>query len=887
MFELIPHDAPVGPGPALLALPAADSSLRSLIPEHLLERHRCLPLQVTDNVLVVALPQPYDKLAVDDIELITGLDVEAVTLPGFEACLCDVTARVSGPLALVEVVQTFVNHFTGTMEGVYTFPFSRAATLHSFSVAVGTGEPRKAKLLAVEEGDDRPPLVVSAERGVLRAELGPLPAAESVRVTFSWFERLDASLCETVLRLPAIPGMHAAIELETAGRPLSRLACSVPVERREASPGLWQLNAVTDHGCVLRFGFQGSQLAASLLVRDEHFLLTLTPPLQLARPAQPRDVTLVLDRSERMAGERWDLARRAVSRLLGALEPGDRLRVWLYNREVTAFKEGEALRPEDAAELERYLGDLTPWGPDTGLQRAVNLAWAAGDDGRQPFLVFIGSPGERCMAWTPPERRFLGIGHTAADQAFLAPFGPCAALNDQASLTLLVRELATPMLTDVRLVDRGLNYMTEGLEPSPMPDLSAARPLCITGWKLGHGPVEVRGTLPGGETWSQLVHPVASGNEAVRLAWAEERLRALEGSRGTSGELVRLSRHYGLPSSLTRFMLAGGGPPGSSADDRTYHVDDPPIVRVVNLIISQAINDRATHIHYEKVVRYRVDGVVHDVMNPPEFVRAPIVERLKALAGIEAVPGQGKCLVTHDGRGFELTVSVVPTSSGEKLTVRLAQSPPVAPPLPDPIQQLLGLEGLVLVSEDLLPACIEYHRGSERHVVVYGKGLEMGEGPTYLEGRTRLDLDTDVLISAGFCDEMLDVPRAVGGTASTDMMLTLMRLQGHKEVCARLRGIATERRLRKSCGCERGCERCRETGFFGEIALHEVLWVTDELRVALAGPLGALIAAARKAQLTTFVEQARQAAERGETTFAEVVRVFGADAHRGPEGGWR
>jgi len=878
MIELIPQDLPAAPGSALVPLPAATSSLRNLIPEHLLVRHRCLPLQVTDNQLVVALPEPHDRVAIDDLGLVTGLDVQPVTVRGFEPVTCDVLAKVSGPVALVEVTQQFVNYFQDVMEGVYSFPFPFGATLHTFEVEAG-GSVRRATLRAADEGDELPPLVVERSHDRLHAELGLLPAAEAVRVRLRYFERLETSLCETVLRLPALPAMHATVELETGGRPLSRLACSEPVERSQPDQDRCQLRLVTDQGCVLRFGFQGPELSASLLVRDEHFLLTVTPPLQLARPAQPRDVAVVIDRSARMEGERWSQALTALGRLLAALEPGDRVRAFVFNDSVCGFRDGQPVKPDDVAELERFLRGLRPSGPDSALQRAVELAWAPAEErGRQSYLVLIGSPGDRCLDWSRPERRFLGLGHTGADLPYLAPFGPCAALDDPLAVNRLVRELGAPVLTDVQLVDRGLNFMTEGLEPSPLPDLSSSRPLFVSGWKLGQGALEVRGTLPTGERWSQLVTPVTSHNEAVRLAWAVERLRTLEGRRGTDGEVVKLSRQYGLPSRLTRFMLAGGSP-GAFPGEESVTADDPRIVRVVNLIISQAIKDRATHVHYEQIVRYRVDGVLREVMTPPEWVRAAIVERIKKMCGIEGT-GAGSFSLTHDGRPYDVHASVVPTATGEKVTLQIATSPPAAPALPEPIQQLLGLEGLLLVSRNLLPAVIAHHTAEDRHLVVYGSDLQMGEGPTYLTGRTRLALDADVLVADAFCDEMLDVPRAVAGIPSPDLELTLVRLQSHKDIFTRLRGLAAERRLRKSCGCEKGCERCQETGFFGEIRLFEVLWMTDELRAALSGPTSYLLAAARKARLTTFVEQARQAAERGETTFAEVVRVFGADAHR-------
>ncbi|NDD27277.1 MAG: type IV-A pilus assembly ATPase PilB [Proteobacteria bacterium] len=109
-------------------------------------------------------------------------------------------------------------------------------------------------------------------------------------------------------------------------------------------------------------------------------------------------------------------------------------------------------------------------------------------------------------------------------------------------------------------------------------------------------------------------------------------------------------------------------------------VDEAPIVRVVNLIISQAINDKASDIHIEPDakavrVRYRVDGVLHEVMSPPKHIQAPMVSRIKIMANMDIaerrVPQDGKIHLRHDNREFDLRVSTVPTVHGEKVVMRI------------------------------------------------------------------------------------------------------------------------------------------------------------------------------------------------------------------------
>lgn len=109
-------------------------------------------------------------------------------------------------------------------------------------------------------------------------------------------------------------------------------------------------------------------------------------------------------------------------------------------------------------------------------------------------------------------------------------------------------------------------------------------------------------------------------------------------------------------------------------------IDEAPIVRVVNLIISQAINDRASDIHIEPElksvrVRYRVDGVLHDVMSPPKHIQAPMVSRIKIMANMDIaerrIPQDGKIHLRHDQREYDLRVSTLPTIHGEKVVMRI------------------------------------------------------------------------------------------------------------------------------------------------------------------------------------------------------------------------
>lgn len=117
-----------------------------------------------------------------------------------------------------------------------------------------------------------------------------------------------------------------------------------------------------------------------------------------------------------------------------------------------------------------------------------------------------------------------------------------------------------------------------------------------------------------------------------------------------------------------------------SLDQLRELVDEAPIVRVVNLIISQAINDKSSDIHIEPDVksvrvRYRVDGVLHEVMQPPKHIQAPMVSRIKIMSNLDIaerrIPQDGKIHLKHDGKEYDLRVSTIPCVHGEKVVMRI------------------------------------------------------------------------------------------------------------------------------------------------------------------------------------------------------------------------
>ena len=108
--------------------------------------------------------------------------------------------------------------------------------------------------------------------------------------------------------------------------------------------------------------------------------------------------------------------------------------------------------------------------------------------------------------------------------------------------------------------------------------------------------------------------------------------------------------------------------------------EDAPVVKLVNMIIIQAVTEKASDIHIEpdeKVlrVRYRVDGILHEVPKPPKDLEAAIISRVKVLASMDIAerrkPQDGRIMMKMQGKDIDMRVSCFPTVYGENIVIRL------------------------------------------------------------------------------------------------------------------------------------------------------------------------------------------------------------------------
>ncbi|RPH96368.1 pilus assembly protein PilB [candidate division KSB1 bacterium] len=113
---------------------------------------------------------------------------------------------------------------------------------------------------------------------------------------------------------------------------------------------------------------------------------------------------------------------------------------------------------------------------------------------------------------------------------------------------------------------------------------------------------------------------------------------------------------------------------------RTVGIEDAPVVKLVNLMIGDAIKERATDIHIEifddaMVIRFRIDGVLAEVMRPPKASHPGIISRVKILSKLniaeKRLPQDGRFTIRTSDKEIDVRVSVLPTIAGEKIVLRL------------------------------------------------------------------------------------------------------------------------------------------------------------------------------------------------------------------------
>lgn len=785
-----------------------DEELLELIPAALMMRYQSVPLALRGNVLVIGMVNPEDVIAVDDLALVTGLDIETVAIgeADFAAvaayfdlemkpaqppdCVLVMTglqvrAQIVGPIANVSVRQTFHNPLEEMLEAVYIFPVSPRAAVHQFRIQVGDrviegevqekSQARQTYKAGLRRGH-RAALVEQQRDNVFTATLGNIPPGETLSLELCYAERLEMDECDTTFRFPLVvapryipgsppetsppllpPGLRQpgalSLELEIAhggvglaGLTSTQHAVSAQLDSNRTLVKLAREDEALNRDFALRYRL-GQDASNLLMTYKDTFLLCLTPPVAVEPEVRPRDVVMILDRSGSMSGLKMQSARQAAKNFLKNLGPEDRFALMAFDHELAPYKSG-FLQP--ATEVEAACQWLDTIEANGGteilgcIQWLVDLARSTGAE-RQVSAVLItdGQVGNEAEIYrylrreNPPLRLYtLGVD-TAVNEAFLRQMarigrGTCelVAPGDpiQQALDRLAREVGYPLLCDIEVQNDGLKVTD--LVPYPIPDLYACRPLIVLGRCSGEGELIVRGRR-GGQEFSTRLRGQACFNEALPLLWAREKIQNLQDGLALDDEvavtevqreITELALHYKLVSDYTSFVLVDREQLVNSLDQRATVIqpleaparwgsdisaqdfgpmdfeeveydrlkemaDEAPIIRVINLILTQAITDAVEVIHIGREgksirVEFETEGVRNEVMSPPLHLLPAMIARLKCMGGLDPDihdrEQSGELNLTQNNTDYlvGITIYLLPDGSeGARITIKAKLEP--------------------------------------------------------------------------------------------------------------------------------------------------------------------------------------------------------------------
>ncbi len=555
---------------------------------------------------------------------------------GVEKVRSEVRVRLEGRVAQVEVSEWFRNGGGGVAEGHYLYPLPGEAVFQGFSLFQGDAELRgeimdAAQARAIYEEIVRrradPALIELVGHGVLRARVFPIEPGQERKVTLRYTQVLaragNALQLQYAGAVRGVEGRSGPVlrDPPESGAPIrpTRTLFEVVADdgeayldpfspthaldvRREGARLVARVDGEVAGRLAIFFPLAGEAVGLSLAAHrpvgeDGYFMLTLSPGRNVGR-AQPRDVTVVMDVSGSMSGEKIEQAKAALGGLLGTLSAEDRFRLVAFSNQVRPQAEGWTAARGAGLQAARAWVDALVADGGTNIAGALDEAFRLeSPEARLPVVIFLtdGLPSvgeqsperlaDRAQARSGRARVFaFGVGHDVnthlLDRLSEAGRGTTEYVEPgedvERAVGLLAAKVRHPVLTDLEL--GGAPVRLTEIYPVRIPDVFAGDELVLFGRYQGDGtgPVTLRGRRDGRvESFSaRAVFPRASeANAYVSRLWASRKLGHLMRQVWTEGEtpglveeIRALALRYGLPSPYTSYLVqepdvvAGGDP---------------------------------------------------------------------------------------------------------------------------------------------------------------------------------------------------------------------------------------------------------------------------------------------------------------------------------------
>ncbi len=399
-----------------------------------------------------------------------------------------------------------------------------------------------------------------------------------------------------------------------------------------------------------------------------------------------------------------------------------------------------------------------------------------------------------------------------------------------------------------------------------------------------------------------------------------------------------IRRAYASDTVTAEGVIAGmGAGPASrnsvsgemALDDLVNLANEAPVVRLVNLLLLEALERRASDVHLERYAdtfrtRYRIDGVLHDAPAAPLHLAAALVSRLKIMADLDIaerrIPQDGRIRLRLQDRMVDVRVSIVPTLSGESVVLRLLDKEQGRVSLTElgmPADILTAFRsaisrpnGMVLATgptgsgkTTTLYAAVDLIRTGREKILTVEDPVEyelqgvpqvpVNEkvGVTFASAlRALLRQDPDVVMVGEIRDaETAEI--AVQAALTGHLVLSTLHTNDAAGALTRLldlgvppfllsstvAAVLAQRLVRRIClECNGGgCDVCAQTGYRGRVGIYELLVMSNTIREAIGkgangGDIGAI---ARREGMRSLREQGEELVRAGVTSAEEVLRV--------------
>jgi general secretion pathway protein E/type IV pilus assembly protein PilB len=269
------------------------------------------------------------------------------------------------------------------------------------------------------------------------------------------------------------------------------------------------------------------------------------------------------------------------------------------------------------------------------------------------------------------------------------------------------------------------------------------------------------------------VIPILKDQNGIKVALTDpsdlDTIDSLQHSLGLQVEIAvaspddiesALGRYYGAKDDSVSKMIQDitegevevgkTGTLGGPDDDASVVEADAPIIKLVNTIIVEAFKSRASDIHLEPLskkfrLRYRIDGVLHEMKSPPKRLQASILSRLKIQSNMsiseKRIPQDGRIQAGVGGKVIDLRVSCLPTNHGESIVMRILDKEGLKLGLPElgfftddqqTFERLIGLpDGILLVTgptgsgkTTTLYSCLNFINRPDRKIITVEDPVE-------------------------------------------------------------------------------------------------------------------------------------------------------------------